>query len=121
MSEGYLRVPGHMMTAIRAQINFIQEELSILDEMLTEAGFFCCDCEIDTCGSNYYMVNNDLWKKHGVGEGMLCIPCLEKRLQRKLTANDFSIEIPINRANEYMCGIMGVEPINCFEDEDEDA
>jgi hypothetical protein len=51
--------------------------------------FFCChDCDDDDI--EYYMVQNDLWEKYGCGLGMLCIDCLEERIGRKLTVEDFT-------------------------------
>jgi len=53
--------------------------------------FDCKDCGIHTGEAHeYYMVNNDLWKQHGTEQGMLCIGCLENRMQRQLTADDFT-------------------------------
>ena len=77
-----------------------------------------CDCEVvlnvdmtepkplvdfscEDCGSDYdehYMVQNDIWKAYGAGDGMLCIGCLEKRIGRKLRRQDF-IDLPINEIN----------------------
>ena len=77
-----------------------------------------CDCEVvlnvdmtepkplvdfscEDCGSDYdehYMVQNDIWKAYGAGDGMLCIGCLEKRIGRKLHRQDF-IDLPINEIN----------------------
>lgn len=42
------------------------------------------------------MVSNDVWKAAGMGEGFLCIGCLEIRLGRTLTAADFPAHLPIN-------------------------
>ena len=62
--------------------------------------FDCLDCGTDTGtdeNCEYYMVHEELWvKAHPEVEGMLCIGCLEKRIDRKLTAFDF-IDAPINR------------------------
>lgn len=61
--------------------------------------FICRDCEFDTFQSEYYMVKNSLWIDAGMplhGGGMLCIGCIERRLKRKLTKNDF-IDAPINK------------------------
>lgn len=74
-----------------------------------------CDCEVifnvdlterrplfdpscKDCGSDYdehYMVHKNIWKAHGVGRGMLCVGCLEKRMGRQLCRQDF-IDAPIN-------------------------
>jgi hypothetical protein len=50
--------------------------------------FSCADC-----GHDYdedYMVRDDIWRVYGVGNGMLCIGCLEKRLGRQLCSQDFT-------------------------------
>lgn len=60
--------------------------------------FECVDCTINTHYINeYYMVQFELWNSVMVHQnsGMLCIGCLEDRLGRTLTTNDF-IEAPIN-------------------------
>ena len=44
------------------------------------------------------MVQNDIWKAYGAGDGMLCIGCLEKRIGRKLRRQDF-IDLPIDEIN----------------------
>lgn len=70
----------------------------------------CDDCGVDTtpeppAGWEYYMVHDPVWAAAGmpvpddpegfVGEGILCIGCLEKRLGRKLTPDDFT-GAPVN-------------------------
>jgi hypothetical protein len=50
--------------------------------------FSCADCGYDY--DEYYMVHDDIWQTHGVGDGMLCIGCLEKRLGRQLCRQDFT-------------------------------
>ena len=45
------------------------------------------------CGN--YMVQNELWKTHGNGDGMICIPCFERILGRELVFEDF-IDVPVN-------------------------
>ena len=61
----------------------------------------CIDCGMDTSGfidhqsrapSEYYLLHDELWEEI-VSESnrsrMLCIGCVENRLGRKLTKNDF--------------------------------
>lgn len=61
----------------------------------------CHDCGINTLPVNhpnraeYYMVTNAIWNAHGCGESYLCIGCLEVRMGRMLTAQDFS-DVPLN-------------------------
>ena len=60
---------------------------------------FCLDCSVDTLIiGEYYMVHDDVWFQTGLKklDGMLCITCLEKRIGRQLTSNDFS-NFPINK------------------------
>lgn len=69
------------------------EALQLFDDL---AKFACQDCPTDTSNDNYYMVNNALWKQaHPNEHGMLCLPCLEKRVGRRLALSDF-IEAVIN-------------------------
>lgn len=65
----------------------------------------CMECHINTLASgHYYMLKNELWeqitsksfKGHLGIKGMLCLNCVEKRLGRQLTENDFDLTIPIN-------------------------
>lgn len=48
----------------------------------------CYDCEEHDI--DYYMVKNAIWDEYGVGDYYLCISCLEKRVGRELTAEDFT-------------------------------
>jgi hypothetical protein len=58
--------------------------------------FSCKDCASDY--DEYYMVQNDVWKACGAGDGILCIGCLEKRIGRKLRRQDFT-HPPLNEIN----------------------
>jgi len=59
---------------------------------LGELSNCCIDCDKDIYQNpkDYYMIRNDLWKKYGVGKGMLCIECIEKRLGRKICKEDLT-------------------------------
>ena len=51
--------------------------------------FICLDCKVNTAKiGEFYSVHDELWPIKG--RGMLCVGCLEKRLNRKLTHKDFS-------------------------------
>lgn len=66
--------------------------------------FICKDCGKNTISSSdYYMVNNNIWKKYGV-DGMLCLKCLERRIGRKLVFEDFT-DCLLNRNNEFVKGL----------------
>lgn len=62
-----------------------------------DLSFHCIDCKVNTSQSHeYYMVNDDIWLLANPADfGMLCISCLETRLGRLLTPNDFT-SAPIN-------------------------
>ena len=56
----------------------------------------CIDCGSDTHQlAEYYMVHHDLWESAGATDGMLCIACLEERLDRNLAPGDF-LRCPVN-------------------------
>jgi len=63
----------------KKKIELPQEEIEI---------FTCKDC------GNYdydmYMVNDDIWREYGNESNTLCMDCLEKRMGRELTKDDFS-------------------------------
>lgn len=72
---------------------------SLVSDYYNSGAFNCVDCDIHTgVIGEYYMVANELWDKHGVENGMLCIGCLEIRLQRTLTKSDFT-ECALNEVN----------------------
>lgn len=59
---------------------------------------YCVDCDVDTLLiGEYYMVKSEVWALTGLGphDGMLCITCLENRIDRQLTSKDFS-DYPVN-------------------------
>lgn len=58
----------------------------------------CRYCQVSTMKiGDYYMLRDDIWKQVNLDKlgrpvvgGMLCITCVEKKLCRKLTRDDFS-------------------------------
>lgn len=59
---------------------------------------YCVDCKVDTLIiGEYYMLHHSVWEDTGLGlyDGMLCIGCVENRIGRQLTSDDFS-NFPIN-------------------------
>jgi hypothetical protein len=56
--------------------------------ILLEHDFRCTDCEYDTWDENF-KVSDELWAIAGGVAGRLCINCLEQRLDRPLTLEDF--------------------------------
>ena len=68
--------------------------------------FTCTDCgEYDY---NMYMVNDDIWNEYGNKKDTLCMSCLEKRMGRKLTKDDFyqHKDIPVNKHNPEVKDVM---------------
>jgi hypothetical protein len=79
----------------------IKNQISYESCLLVEKGgggfmsktFCCVDCGKDTGNSGeYYSVGDDVWAASGLAPngGMLCLACLEKRIKRPLTADDFT-------------------------------
>lgn len=52
------------------------------------ARWACMDCGADTI-DEYYVIHHALWKQAVGGAGKLCLTCLETRLDRRLTPDDF--------------------------------
>jgi hypothetical protein len=46
--------------------------------------------------SELYTVRDSIWKRAGMGRGVLCIGCLEKRIGRRLKPKDFVPEDALN-------------------------
>ena len=88
----------------------------------------CLDCKVDPLKINeYYMVHDKVWAKAGmkntlrgilaprdyfgspwqisIGSELLCISCLESRLNRILTPDDFS-DLPINKRNRVRSKLL---------------
>lgn len=70
-----------------------------------EEEFACMDCGINTFFTEeYYMLEDKVWLSITKSEerlGVLCISCVEKRLDRKLESNDFS-DCSLNKS--FICG-----------------
>jgi hypothetical protein len=67
------------------------------------SGFECVDCAANTMhDGEYYMITDKAWASTGMKPdgGMLCIGCVEARISRKLTAEDFP-NYPINTVFMY--------------------
>jgi hypothetical protein len=52
----------------------------------------CLDCSVDTGKAReHYFLHGEVWAAAGMGPfGMLCIGCVEIRLNRELTSQDFT-------------------------------
>jgi len=71
--------------------------------------FTCEDC--GDYDYNMYMVNDDIWNEYGNESNTLCMDCLEKRMGRKLTKDDFSQykKTPTNIHNPQVRKILNIE------------
>ena len=50
---------------------------------------YCGDCDADVVElGEWYMVRDEVWPIHPLG-GVLCVACLESRLNRRLAPEDF--------------------------------
>lgn len=84
-----------------------------LDSLVREGhGTRCTDCDVDVMphdedgfpvdgGSERYMVLDEVWDA-ALGEGWLCVGCLESRLGRRLCVEDFKPDLPINEPDGLM-------------------
>jgi hypothetical protein len=69
-----------------------KEHENIDHEPDIDTRFRCVDCKKDTSDSGeYYSVGDDVWAASGIAPngGMLCLACLERRIGRLLTKEDF--------------------------------
>lgn len=72
-----------------------------------KSNFSCVDCQVSTRKlGHYYMVSNWLWRQAGAGRGMLCLSCLEQRIGRPLTTEDFPMHIPVNQKFFFEFGTL---------------
>lgn len=98
---------------------FAKERMAIYNEVrehkikirsLLQETYKCIDCK-KHCGN--YMVKNNVWEEampdyieykklpDEINIVSLCLGCLEKRLNRKITINDFE-KVPINEPIRHM-------------------
>lgn len=58
-----------------------------------KSSLICKDCGKDIFENpvDYFMVTDELWEQYGVGKGLLCLDCFEKRLGRPLVKEDIKI------------------------------
>ena len=69
----------------------ILKKLDIIDGKFSK----CCDCEEEP---EYYMLTKETWREAGfkTSKGIICITCIETRIKRKLTREDFA-DVPLNK------------------------
>lgn len=73
-------------------------DFAVKEQDKLRSSFICMDCKVDTMSiDEYYMVHDEIWEEAVPEfEGMLCIGCLEERLGRELTPDDFPTDLPVN-------------------------
>ena len=73
----------------------IEEDFELTPEEM--ATFICIDCGINTdINGHYYILEHDVWALTGLTLGdnkMLCMPCCESRIGRKIEHKDL-IDFP---------------------------
>ena len=75
-----------------------------------EQGNLCCkDCKI--INPEQFMIHDGLWNSVASDSEFLCLDCFQKRLGRKLTAEDFPWGIPTNMENDKVRIICGFKPL----------
>jgi len=100
------------MSVKKAASDLVQSDLFPLDAARAKARRdhtagrrrpLCADCGVDTFAiGEWYMVKDEVWDAAGGLSGyldcfFLCIECLEHRLGRRLTPNDFT-DAPVNKS-----------------------
>ena len=78
------------------QFAMLSKAVEAIEQARSGRRFFCVDCGKNTLGGEYYMVRDELWAASGLepNDGMLCLACLEKRIGRLLTLEDFAAVVP---------------------------
>ncbi len=69
-----------------------QEGRAVSGRADLKSSAYCVDCNIDTAAAGeIYLVHDHVWQQTGLHPlgGSLCVICLERRLRRTLTPNDF--------------------------------
>lgn len=83
--------------------------LNMADPRKDHPRFFCMDCDVDTyVNEQFYMLKDRLWRKINPSiDGMLRLPCAEKRLGRALTRRDFKKRSGEHRPSSALSGAGG--------------
>lgn len=88
--------PGSVQVVERPHVGAQRVPPTAGTRVATDEGYRCADSGEDP--TQLYLVKDRLWRKAGMGpSGALCIPCLEKRLGRKLRPRDFLHGAPASR------------------------
>jgi hypothetical protein len=67
------------------------EEIPFHGDAEVDRSILCGDCGKNTAEGECYMLSHELWAATGLNpdDGMLCLSCLETRIGRPLTIDDF--------------------------------
>jgi hypothetical protein len=67
---------------------------------------YCFDCKIRIMPKGWFMVTNQLWERFGEKKEFLCLPCFEKRINRKIQASDLNSCFVNEKVNPYTIKIL---------------
>jgi len=83
-----------------AQWAMLSDAAEAIQKAQSGLRFYCLGCNEDTSGGEYYMVRDEVWAASGLGghDGMLCLACLEMRIERPLRPDDFTAICPSKEA-----------------------
>jgi hypothetical protein len=92
------------------QWGIIDAAAEAIEKAQSTLRFYCVDCGKNTLGGEYYAVSDDLWAASGVAPdgGMLCLACLETRIGRALTLDDFTAIVPSEECWERHVALRSV-------------
>jgi hypothetical protein len=87
---------------VKRETSYVRPSVADKEYNAKYPAFECIGCHVSTMRINeYYMILNKLWRKVNPKKvGMLCIGCVEDRLGRELTPEDFT-SAPVNSIREY--------------------
>jgi hypothetical protein len=98
---------GHTMFKLADDVVGTSEYKEFVAGFEDSIGADCGDCG---AGFDSFMVRDELWGQHGNGDGRLCMGCLEKRMGRRLLADDFT-ECGANDANGIVRALRGLPQV----------
>jgi hypothetical protein len=91
---------GQLVERFLSEQELLERAIALLTP---EPDDLCMDCHIATINIGHdYMLHDDLWLSiHPEDDGKLCLFCVEKRLGRPVTKEDFG-NVPINEGIEEL-------------------
>lgn len=68
---------------------------------------YCFDCKARILPKGWFMVKDELWEQYGQKKEFLCMPCFEKRMNRKIEKNDLTNCYLNEQVNPYTKQLLG--------------